>query len=242
MKRVLFFGLCLGQAWAQPAWLGQREVTISQASQPDHIRMDLLAPDGSEQSLGTLPFRGRINLAKIFLFWKGESLHVVSQLPFSSASFVNVYRFRDNEPIWVRAYQEDPSVEKLSEVRRHLALGDIAAASAALEEVMYPGHYYQTKDMALEFLCAAQRKGLEWHGQGQSDRARRLVEEAIRPFEAVLPDWPRLALRDYAVFLLGSGHPQEAVEVLERVLEANPEDLEAQRLLREANGALGSEG
>lgn len=91
-----------------------------------------------------------------------------------------------------------------------LGRGEIAGAHQVLEQVLYPHHYFEAEEMALEFPCAAQRKAAQYHRQGRSAAAADLMNQAIEPFAGLVADWPWPALRqakgltalnDYGTFL-----------------------------------------
>jgi len=241
--------LVLATAGAQPRWLvtGQ-EITVSGQEGQDQVEFTLLAPGLPPQSLGYGKFEGQVNPAKMYLQWRGQVLEVTSQMPFSAFGYVNEYNFERREPRWTRAYTQDPSLEMLNRVRGHLKRTEIDQAQAALEQVLYPHHYYQDEPMALEFLLAGHRGALDLYRRRRVSQAVALMEKAIRPFQGLVENWPWqalvqpkgvVALNDYGYFLEQNGQAAQAVEVLQRVVLQDPQRTPAYLNLADAQVRLG---
>ncbi|HNW94047.1 MAG TPA: hypothetical protein PKM88_14155 [bacterium] len=213
---------------------------------------------------GTLRFSGDINPAKMIAYYDTASrlVTVWTQLPFSARYCSASYRWqrRQRRLTLVRERQGDPSREQLRRAERLLAQGNLTAAAAELDGMLYPRQYYADGEMQAKFFkrahqlaVAARRRAGDTGAAQVMDRYRNHYELLLRPLvtnAAQLADSRTFAafgcgaaltceeyaalVSDWAGFLTGSGRAQAAVPILRAVLRLAPDHTAACRQLGDA--------
>ncbi len=202
--------------------------------------------DGIFHSFGRVEFNGELNIAKTDIFYDEEDglIHIYSQMPYSAFYYGATYRWdKESEKLLiVKEWQEDPSAEALKEVEYLLSAGEIDKASEKLNNMFYPGHYYDICEMEVKFLRSAHKKALEQYKKGSND-GWKVIKTAIsvlgdkwvfrfnsqKDYEK--SDFNKYmtyndfisAVNDYGFFMEQAGKTGDAIFVLTYVLKLSPD-------------------
>ena len=137
--------------------------------------------------LGSTSFSMYMNPVKTYSWFDMEEDLVViaSQYPYSMSTNIVFYRWNPETMILVPvdSTNEDYSVDQLLLVDSLLETGEIGMAAEALDNVMYPTHYYNNEEMSCRFLIAAQAASMTAFQEGNIQGAVQYYETARSVFE-----------------------------------------------------------
>lgn len=162
---------------------------INYPKETNILRLIAQGKDEKLYDLGTLPFSGKINMAKTDALYdpKDGLIHIFSQMPFRAFYYEAAYKWdRSNlRMTLVGEKHGDPSQEALDQAKTLLAKGKLKAAGEKLKDMLYPGAYYDANEMAVLFLKHAHRIALEKFRAGNND-SWIIFEEAIEAFNNIV--------------------------------------------------------
>ncbi|TWW12172.1 hypothetical protein E3A20_03240 [Planctomyces bekefii] len=100
-----------------------------------------------KKRLHCLTFKGFINEAKQQVQCRGDTISIWTQQGFSATSVTYLLRFSKGKLSVVRQEKVDPSREAMEAYRKAIKKGNVQAAVIALDGVLYPDHYLDTKEI-----------------------------------------------------------------------------------------------
>jgi len=218
--------------------------------------------DGIYCNFGSVEFKGEVNIAKTDIFYEKEDgyVYIYSQMPFSAFSYVGKYKWSKSAQslTLIKSYTEDPSAESLKKVEDCLSKGNISKALENLRYMLYPGHYYDDKEMAVKFLKSSHKEAVKQYRDGSND-SWKLMYDAITYFDYITEkgrwifqfnskkDYEKSdfikylsfdkfieAVNDYGFLMDEGGKSKDAVSVLKYIVKMAPERIPAYLNLADA--------
>lgn len=230
--------------------------------------LHLVGAGADTTDFGTFEYGGMYNPAKTDWFWDGETgtVKVFSQMPFSAFTYWACYSLHTDPPALVLIAEGtmDPSRDAVDAAWDLIDRGMIAQAVDTLSMIFYPQNYYESEEMGAAALARSHGLALDLYRGGDAAAACSSMAVAVDSAYMFWSDfeWPcgygsasgydasRAAaflprgdyvesINDYGFFLLESGDPGRAAEILEGVIDVAPERAVAYLNLADALWALG---
>ena len=213
--------------------------------------------------LGTSEYRGNYNFAKSDSRYNEEEdeISLYFQMPYSASYYAGCYRWDiDSGSLeLLRYFSGDPSLEALARADSLMAEGNIAEAIREINEMFYPGNYYDPDEMFIRLLRSINRAAGEAegnHGKAVSlfgDLAaflhtdREWFTAFADSLEYVNCDYSEymglgeyaMIMNNYAYYLEQTDDLDKSLIVLRKVLDLKPERMVAHLNIADVLWALG---
>ncbi|MCK5786715.1 MAG: SUMF1/EgtB/PvdO family nonheme iron enzyme [Candidatus Sabulitectum sp.] len=215
--------------------------------------------------LGTSEYRGNYNFAKSDSRYNEEEdeISLYFQMPGSASYYAVCYRWDiDSGSLeLLRYFSGDPSMEALERADSLMTQGKIAEAIREIDEMFYPGNYYDSDEMFVRLLRSVNRAAGETGAAGNFGEAVSLFgdlagflhtdREWFTAFSDSLDyvncDYSEymglgeyaMIMNDYAYYLEQTGDLDKSLIVLRKVLDLKPERMVAHLNIADVLWALG---
>lgn len=215
--------------------------------------------------LGTSEYRGNYNFAKSDSRYHEEEdeIRLFFQMPYSASYHAVCYRWDiDSGSLeLLRYFSGDPSLEALERADSLMAEGSIAEAIREINEMFYPGNYYNSDEMIARLLRSIHRAAGEASAAGNFENAVSLFGDLAgflhsdREWFTAFTDSQEyensdcseymglgeylMIMNDYAYFLERNGDLDRSLMVLRKVLGLKPERMVAHLNIADVLWALG---
>ncbi|MCK5035227.1 MAG: hypothetical protein KAS73_04975 [Candidatus Sabulitectum sp.] len=215
--------------------------------------------------LGTGEYRGNFNFAKSNSRYRVEEdeINLFFQMPGSASYHAVCYRWDiDSGSLeLLRYFSGDPSMETLERADSLMAEGNIAEAIREINEMFYPGNYYDPDEMFIRLLRSVNRAAGEagaagnfgeavslfWDLTGYFHTDREWFTAFVDSMEYVNCDYSEymdlgeyaMIMNNYAFYLEQTGDLDKSLIVLRKVLDLKPERMVARLNIADVLWALG---
>lgn len=184
------------------------------------------------------------NAAKGEVSCAGTQVSIASQMPFKATEVSTTLTWASGALQAGTTRVTDASADALAAAEKALQAGKLEEALRQLENVSYPGQYYDETEMAVRVLKRAHEVATQRYKARDAAGAARVLQAAFAHFTPFaekpdgspsLPPARLTALRnDYGFFLAEAGRSAEAETQLRAVVEAAPERAVARLNLADA--------
>lgn len=215
--------------------------------------------------LGTSSYRGNYNFAKSDsrYFEEEDEIRLFFQMPYSASYHAVCYRWNiDSGSLeCLRYYSGDPSMEALERADSLMAEGNIAEAIREINEMFYPGNYYNSDEMFVRLLRSVNRAAGEAGAAGNFGKAVSLFGD-LAGFLHTDREWftaftdsldyvdcdyseymdlgeYAMIMNNYAYYLEQTDDLDKSLIVLRKVLDLKPERMVAHLNIADVLWALG---
>ena len=203
--------------------------------------------DGSGSVLDSVVAGIEINIAKSFAECKGKTVEIVSQLPYSATTQTVTFSWDGKSLSKAEATTHDPAAAALERAWALLEKGDFEGAKEVLGEP-YVHRVVDPNEFQARLFVAAHKIALQRFRAKNTAGAVEIMDEAfgsgsdINPCEGILAAADAIEIvNNYGFFLGEVGRHEEALEVLEEVLEEAPDRAVARLNIADSLWALGKQ-